>query len=222
MHRIPEPELMDESEQALAYAQADFEEPNSRFVAEFEAQFPDFASGRVLDLGCGPGDIPLRIAQRHPGLSVDALDGSAAMLRHARERLARHPELAGRVRFVEGLLPGAPLPRACYDAVVSNSLLHHLHDPAVLWESLRAHGAPGARVLVMDLYRPGSPGAAQEIVEAYAADEHEVLRRDFYNSLCAAFEPAEVRAQLAAAGLGGLAVRVVSDRHLLVSGRLPA
>ena len=39
MERIPEPELMDGAEQALAYAQADFEEPNSRFVATFVERF---------------------------------------------------------------------------------------------------------------------------------------------------------------------------------------
>jgi hypothetical protein len=103
---------------------------------------------------------------------------------------------------------------------VSNSLLHHLHDPQVLWNAVRETGAPGAVVVVMDLFRPPSPGAAQEIVDAYAGGEPEVLRRDFYNSLCAAFEPGEVRAQLDACGLGGLDVRTVSDRHLLVAGRL--
>ncbi|HKL77338.1 MAG TPA: SAM-dependent methyltransferase, partial [Gammaproteobacteria bacterium] len=55
-----------------------------------------------------------------------------------------------------------------------------------------------------------------------AGDEPEQLRTDFYQSLMAAFTPAEVEWQLAAAGLEGLNVRSVSDRHLLVSGRLPA
>ena len=105
---------------------------------------------------------------------------------------------------------------------MSNSLLHHLHDPLVLWRAVLGHGAPGAAVLVMDLYRPGSTGAAQEIVEAYAGEEPEVLKRDFYNSLCAAFDPAEVREQLAPCGLGALEVRTVSDRHMVVAGRLPA
>jgi hypothetical protein len=53
---------------------------------------------------------------------------------------------------------------------------------------------PGAPVLVMDLMRPASPAAAEALVEQYAAGEPEVLRRDFYNSLLAAFEPGEVRA----------------------------
>jgi hypothetical protein len=74
----------------------------------------------------------------------------------------------------------------------------------------------------MDLFRPASTTAAQAIVDLYAADEPEVLRQDFLASLCAAFEPAEIEAQLRAHGLDGLAVRLVSDRHLLVTGRLPS
>ncbi len=221
MQRILEPELMDEDEQARAYAEADFAEPNERFVGYFDTEIHPPARGAVLDLGCGPGDIVLRLAKRHPGLAVHGLDGSEAMLRFAAERLSREPALQSRVQFVHGVLPGAALPLANYDAVVSNSLLHHLHDPNVLWNAIREVAAPGAAILVMDLYRPPSPGAAQEIVEAYSGEEPEVLKRDFFNSLCAAFEPDEVRAQLESCGLGCLDVRTVSDRHLLVVGRLP-
>lgn len=221
MQRILEPELMDEDEQARAYAEADFAEPNERFVGYFDSEIHPAVRGAVLDLGCGPGDIVLRLAKRHPGLTVHGLDGSEAMLHFAVERLSREPALQSRVQFVHGILPGAALPLAKYDAVVSNSLLHHLHEPRVLWNAIREVAAPGAAVLVMDLYRPPSPGAAQEIVEAYSGEEPEVLKRDFFNSLCAAFEPDEVRAQLQSCGLGGLDVRTVSDRHLLVAGRLP-
>jgi SAM-dependent methyltransferase len=212
---------MDESEQARAYANADFAEPNERFVAAFAAEFPALQRGSVLDLGCGPGDIVIRLAQRFPALTVHGLDGSRAMLAFAEARLAELPQLRARVQFIAGVLPGAPLPLPRYDAIVSNSLLHHLHDPQVLWRSVRAAGAPGAAVLVMDLHRPDSHALAQEIVETYSGDEPEVLKRDFFNSLCAAFEPGEVRAQLEACGLGGLTVQTASDRHLLVSGRLP-
>jgi hypothetical protein len=74
----------------------------------------------------------------------------------------------------------------------------------------------------MDLFRPESEAGAQAIVERHAAQEPEVLKRDFLASLRAAFEPDEIRAQLHAAGLDGLEVRTVSDRHVLVVGRLPA
>ncbi|HEX9207232.1 MAG TPA: class I SAM-dependent methyltransferase [Steroidobacteraceae bacterium] len=221
MLRIPEPELMDEAEQALAYAQADFAEPNERFVGYFEQAYPDLLDGSVLDLGCGPGDIVLRLASRRPGLTVHGIDGSAPMLRIASERLHQSPGLGGRVQFIEGLLPGASLPLGAYDAVISNSLLHHMHEPQGFWRAVREAGAPGAAVLVMDLFRPQSVDAAQALVQRHAGNEPAILQRDFLASLCAAFEPREVRAQLDACGLQALDVQTVSDRHLLVTGRLP-
>jgi len=212
---------MDELEQARAYAEADFSQPNEHFVALFEEQFPGSRAGTLLDLGCGPGDIALRLARRNPGLQVDGLDGSRPMLDFGEARLHNEPHLAARVRFMQGILPGAQLPRDRYDAVVSNSLLHHLHDPLVLWRAVLRHGAPGAAVFVMDLYRPDSAAAAAAIVETYAGGEPEVLKRDFYNSLCAAFDPTEAREQLAGCGLGMLDIRAVSDRHMVVAGHLP-
>ena len=47
---------------------------------------------------------------------------------------------------------------------------------------------------------------------------HKISTRDFYKSLLATFEPLEVEAQLAAAGLDGLSVAVISDRHLAIHG----
>jgi hypothetical protein len=85
---------------------------------------------------------------------------------------------------------------------------------------IRGRALPGAAVLVMDLMRPASEAAAQTLVDVYAAGAPEVLRRDFFNSLLAAFEPGEVRAQLEEAGLGHFSVAEVSDRHLVVRGRI--
>jgi ubiquinone/menaquinone biosynthesis C-methylase UbiE len=221
MHRIPEPELMDEPEQARAYAEADFEEPNRLFVELFATCFPDWAGqGVILDLGCGPGDIVFKLARAFPNCRVDGLDGSAAMLSLARAALV-NSGLEDRVRFVQGTLPGTRLPEPRYQAITSNSLLHHLHRPEVLWEAIRAVGEPGCPVLVMDLMRPKSETLARDIVETYAPDEAPILKADFYNSLLAAFEPAEIGQQLEKAGLRRMRIDQVSDRHLAVWGRIP-
>ena len=221
MERIPEPELMDDFEQAEAYAKADFSEANALFVNLFEQHAGDAAYRTVADLGCGPGDISLALAERHSVLEVDAVDGSDAMLSFARKNLAGKPDLAGRVRFINGFIPGVEMPHALYDCIVSNSLLHHLHTPAVMWETVKRFATPGALVVVMDLLRPKSKDMAREIVDTYADGDPEVLRRDFYNSLCAAFTPEEISVQLLQAGLNDLEVRIVSDRHLVVCGYAP-
>lgn len=220
MKRRPEPELMDEAKQAEAYAQADFSEPNELFLRLLASLSPgDLNGARVLDLGCGPADIVIRFLKAYPGATCDALDGSAAMLDHARVSLDGLPGIAARCRLIHDRLPSGQLGTG-YDLVLSNSLLHHLHEPQVLWQTVRRAARPGALVLVMDLMRPPSALWAESLVETYLADAPEVLRRDFRNSLFAAFEPQEVVAQLREAGLGELDVGVVSDRHLAIYGRI--
>lgn len=220
MKRRPEPELMEDAEQALAYAEADFSEPNQLFLKLLSELAPGPLEGaRALDLGCGPADIVLRFLKAYPRATCDALDGSEAMLAHARQALQVLPGLAGRCRLFHDRLPSDRIDVGAYDLILSNSLLHHLEDPQVLWQSVRRAAKPGALVLVMDLMRPPSAGWAESLVATYAADAPEVLRKDFRNSLFAAFEPQEVVKQLAEAGLGGLEVGVVSDRHLAVRGR---
>ncbi len=219
MLRIPEPELMDEPEQAAAYAAADFADAHSRIVASFEEFFPQVeVAGPVLDIGCGPGDIGFRFAARFTGCEVVGVDGAAAMIALAQQRKAADAVVGQRMKFIEGLLPGAPIPGLAYTAIISNSLLHHLHNPAVLWEVVNRYAGRGTHIFIADLYRPQSTAVARQLVEQYAAAEPEVLRHDFYHSLCAAFEPAEVEAQLAAAGLHELSVDLLSDRHLVVHG----
>lgn len=222
MDRIPEPELMDEPEQALAYAGADFDAAHSEIMEHFLRLFPDGgAARRVLDLGCGAGDISVRIAWLCPQARVDAVDGAGAMLEHARTLCAR-AGLVDRIRLILDCLPSERLGEASYDAVVSNSLLHHLHDPSVLWSTVRRAGAPGARVFVADLTRPGDEAAARELVERYTVGEPEILRRDFHHSLLAAFTPREIEAQLRDSGLqDALRVTRITDRHIVVYGRLP-
>lgn len=221
MQRILEPELMGDPQQARAYAEADFESPNSQFVDLFETYFPAFSGdGYILDLGCGPADIDLRFAERYPHAVIHGVDGAEAMLAEARHALARRPDLQGRIELILALLPDLDLSQTQYAAVISNSLLHHLHRPEGLWASIGTYARPGAPVLVMDLMRPNTAEEARAIVDAYAADEPEVLRRDFFNSLLAAFEPREVSQQLERAGLPQLRVEPCSDRHLLVHGEV--
>ncbi len=221
MQRVPEPELMDGREQARAYAEADFAEPNALFLELLRERFADAVDWRrAVDLGCGPADNTLGFARAHPDCRVDGVDGAGAMLALGQAALAREPALAARVVLIQAFLPSDSLAESSYDVILSNSLLHHLHEPRVLWDSVVALARPGAAVLVMDLMRPATPEAADRLVRSYAADAPDILRRDFRNSLHAAFEPAEVETQLAAVGLDQLTVTVVSDRHLAVSGRI--
>jgi SAM-dependent methyltransferase len=222
MKRRPEPELMDKADQARAYAEADFSESNSLFLRLLSQMKPGPLEGaRALDLGCGPADITIRFLRAYPKATCDALDGSQPMLDLAQAALARFPGVAPRCRLVLDRIPSAQIDHAHYDLILSNSLLHHLPEPQVLWRTIKESAKPGALVLVMDLMRPASAGWAEALVATYVDGAPEILRSDFRNSLFAAFEPQEIAAQLAEAELSTLEVRVVSDRHLAVWGRLP-
>jgi ubiquinone/menaquinone biosynthesis C-methylase UbiE len=219
MRRVLEPELMTDREQAEAYAAADFSVVNQAFVDRFLTLFPDLDRGTLADLGCGPADIPIRLCRARPSITVTAVDGSEAMLAPGRAALAA-AGLSARVQLVCAHLPGLERPPDGFDGIISNSLLHHMPRPALFWSEVIRLGREGTAVLVTDLHRPGSPARALEIVETYSGAEPEVLRRDFFHSLCAAFTLAEVRAQLSAAGLDALRSDMISDRHWAAWGRL--
>lgn len=220
MERIPEPELMDEPHQARAYAEADFGAPHAHLMEVLAERLGEELSGPALDLGCGPGDVTFRLLARYPGLSVTAVDGAEAMLALGRDRAHREGIGPERLKFVAGMIPGVALAGRGYRLIVSTSFLHHLTEPAGLWQTVLRYGEPGTRVFVWDLKRPVTEAAAAVLTDVHAAGEPEVLRRDFHRSLMASFTPGEVEAQLAAAGVNGLTVEPVSDRHLVVSGVL--
>jgi trans-aconitate methyltransferase len=220
--RAPEDELMDLPLHAQAYASADFSDPNSKFVALFSEKFPAFHGQRILDLGCGPADITMRLARRYPHAKVIGLDGADSMLDIAKNAVLRQISLANRVEVRKWHIGREenPLGEEAFCAVVSNSLLHHMRDPLDLWRAIHALAAPGAAVLVMDLIRPQSFIEAEQIVEIYAGEEPEVLRDDFLNSLLAAYRPAKIMEQLVSANMDFLQMEVVTDRHLIVFGAM--
>ena len=220
MQRTPEPELMDGAEQALAYASADFSAGDQALIERLDQLFPAGLGPRLADLGCGPGNISFRLARRHLTAEVLGIDGAEAMLEPARVLLAAEPQLSPRLRFERRCLPDPGLAGG-FSAVISNSLLHHLHDPAVLWQAVKQLAAPAACVYIKDLRRPPSPEAAVALQQRYLADAPAVLQHDYVASLHAAFTPAEVEQQLQQAGLADqLRVAPQDDRYLEVWGRL--
>ena len=231
MERICEPELMDDVAQAQAYGAADFSAGDQALVERLVQLLGPAGLEqplRIVDLGCGPGNISFRLVDRFPQAHVLGLDGAAAMLDLAEQTLERHPHWRQRLCFRPALLPLAPGLASDlgggdgtgFGVVVSNSLLHHLHQPQVLWRTVRQLGRAGAVVLIRDLRRPATAEALRHLVLRHASGAPELLQRDYGHSLAAAFTPAEVRAQLRQAALPQLELRELDDRYLEVAGRL--
>jgi hypothetical protein len=142
------------------------------------------------------------------------------MLELAQQAIDAEAALRERVYVRYGIIPRCELPQAPWQLVMSHSLLHQLHEPQVLWRTLADCADSGCAVFVADLRRPPSELDARRTVQTMSHHEPEILQRDFFNSLCAAFEPDEVREQLAAAGLRQLQVRTHDPFHLSISGLL--
>lgn len=207
---------METMEQAEAYDQADFSEAHGRRIDLFRERYGRELTGAVLDIGCGSGDILERFAKKFPKATFTGVDGSEPMLELSRRRMAK-AALSKRMSFVRAFIPSGDVPKQDYSVIMSHSLLHHLHEPSVLWNTVKQLAGKGTFIFVADLRRPKSEKDVARIVEERSGDEPEVLKQDFYNSLCAAFTAEEIRAQLVAAGLS-LKVEEVGDIHVLVYG----
>jgi ubiquinone/menaquinone biosynthesis C-methylase UbiE len=219
LRRQSEPELMDDKAEAEAYARADFAEVNEAFVDRLLELAGPRETAAAVDLGTGPADIPIRLLRRRPGWKVKAVDASRPMIDLARRAVER----AGFSDSIEIVLADAKdtgLPAGSAEVVFSNSILHHVSDPAAFWVEVRRLAARGALVFLRDLARPPTDGAAGAIVQMHAGCESPMLQEEYYRSLVASYTPREVEAQLADAGLQGLQVEMSTDRHLDVFGRL--
>ena len=223
MQRRPEPELMTDQLQVLAYGQADFSQADAALLEQLRPLLPAHRTGmRFVDLGCGPGNITLLLASAWPDAEVIGVDGSAPMLALACE-CNRQRSLNARFqeRTLQSLVEEpATSDLAPADAIVSNSVLHHLHDPGQLWGVMRALGQHGTAVVHRDLRRPASEAELDRLQQQHLPEAPACLIEDYRASLRAAFTVAEVQAQLRDAGLEGLRVNEHDDRYLSVVGVL--
>ena len=99
----------------------------------------------VGDLGCGTGSLSLALA-RHVA-HVHAIDGSAAMLDAARQRLQGEAN----VTIAEGSLEALPLGDASLDVAVLMLVLHHVAEPSRVLREARRVLRGGGRLLIADM-----------------------------------------------------------------------
>jgi ubiquinone/menaquinone biosynthesis C-methylase UbiE len=218
LERVPEPlELMLDAEQARAYGTADLSRINGTLLAEFQRHFSAFSGGRVLDLGCGTADISIRFARAFPEATVVGIDGSPAMLEVGRGNVSSN-NLQAQIELRLGYLRDAFMQAGKAHAILANSLLHHLTEPADLWHTVHACALPGAPVMVVELIRPVDPEGAHALVEKYAGRAHPRVQEDFFNSLCAAYTVEDVQNQLREVGLTNIHVEAVSELQLKAWG----
>ena len=104
------------------------------------ARVPLAAPSRVVDLGCGAGNVTAILARRFPAATVIGVDGSAAMLARAR---ASAPGCA----FVQADI-ATWTPERAPELLYSNAALHWLGNHAALFPRLLGMAAPGGVLAV--------------------------------------------------------------------------
>lgn len=216
MQRQLEPEYMDTPQEAAAYDLMDHTQVNRQFVDDLlVAVGSSDATLSVLDLGAGTALIPIELCRRDQSVRVVAVDAAEHMLDVARKNV----HAAGLAERIELRLADAKLPEHCqaagerYAVVMSNSLVHHLPDPAVFFDRAIELAEPGGLLFVRDLFRPTDEKQWRRLVETYAGTESDHARQMFADSLRAALTVREVRELVAQRGFGGETVQATSDRH---------
>lgn len=230
LQRTLEPEVMDTVEEAVDYDSMDHGEVNRLFVDELlsaadENGFGDRVQAaedplRVLDVGTGTALIPIEFCRRAVTASVWGIDLAVEMLKLA-ERNVRDAGLHGRVLLEQVDAKSMPCENGEFDWVISNSIIHHIPEPAdSLSEMLRVL-RPGGLLFVRDLMRPASDDDVERIVTAYAGQENSHSQQLFRQSLHAALTVPELQELMIDVGWPADCVTQTSDRHWTVCGLRP-
>jgi ubiquinone/menaquinone biosynthesis C-methylase UbiE len=116
-----------------------------RFAEDIAAAAPD--GGAVLDVGTGPGVLPVEIALRRRDVRVTGIDLSADMIVAARRNVAPFGE---RVTAEVGDVADLAYPDGSFDVVVSSLSLHHWEQPDRAVPELARVLRPGGRLYLYD------------------------------------------------------------------------
>ena len=110
---------------------------------ELSAQFAELAEiahgDRVLDVGCGPGNLTSELVRRLGPEAVAAVDPSEPFVAAAR---ARHPGVDVRQAPAEAL----PYPDRAFDAALAQLVVHFMSDPVAGLREMARVTRPGGVV----------------------------------------------------------------------------
>ncbi len=208
--RTLESEAMDSTEEARDYDTLDHGTVNRIFVTDFLAVWNH--RNPILDAGTGTAQIPIELCKQSPTAHVTAIDLAEHMLRVARDNVGR-AGLADRIRLQCCDAKALPFPDGTFATVISNSIVHHIPDPAsVLGEMVRVL-MPGGILFIRDLLRPLDENDVQRLVTTYASAANAHQRQMFAASLRAALTLTEIRTLVEEFGFDPATVRQTSDRH---------
>jgi len=118
---------------------------------------------RVLDLGCGTGNLILEAARRWPGAELTGLDGSVGMLEVARRECTNLPQSdRARVSFVHAYADALPFRDASFDVVMTAFVLQQVTDRIAVLREIYRVLRPGGTVAIYGWIEAGDDYFAAE------------------------------------------------------------
>ena len=201
---------MDTAEAAEAYDAMEHGEVDQAFVDRVVALGAN--DGHFLDVGTGPAQIPILLAQRCPHIHITAIDLSKEMLKIAKQHVTDN-DLTDRITLELVDAKILPYPDNTFDGLISNSIVHHIHDSLRALKEMGRVVKPNGVVLIRDLIRPETPADAQAFVDRYASEDTPCQQKLYYDSFLAAFTLAEVNQMLTQIDMPGAVVVQSTDRH---------
>lgn len=109
----------------------------------------ELGSGRILDVGTGPGYLPMEIAKRAPSITVVGIDATSKMIEMA-YRKAREQGLPGRLSFLVGNAYSLMFEEHSFDMVISTGVLHAWKEPAAALGECYRVLKPGGVAWILD------------------------------------------------------------------------
>jgi len=210
LDRVLEPEVMDTAEEARDYDSMDHSHVNRIFAADFLAAWN--RQNPILDVGTGTAQIPIEICQQSPDTLVTGIDLSEQMLKIGRDNVQK-ATLGSRITVKLCDAKGLPFSEGAFGSVISNSIIHHIPEPANAFGEMVRVTRQGGCLFVRDLLRPPTRETLIQLVALYAGDANAHQQKMFAESLHAALSLDEVRSHVTALGFRADTVQATTDRH---------
>ena len=139
-----------------------------RYIAEFVNALP---AGRVLDIGCGLGELLQQVDVRHEAYGLDTSPRSVEICREKT-----------RAEVLLGVLEGAFVEEGWFDAAVAHHVIEHVDEPVPFVREVFRLLKPGGAFILVDTIQYGDEPGLDTLLENFPRGFHE----PYYDSYCRA------------------------------------
>lgn len=121
----------------------------SYYAQVAEEVVANLKAGTILDLGTGPGYLPIEIVKRSPYIRVDGIDLGSRLIKMAKENAIK-AGVPDRLNFETGNAARLGFEGGSYDMVISTGMLHMVRDPVQVLRECHSVLKPGGEAWIYD------------------------------------------------------------------------